>query len=36
MKKLSQEEVQATFAPPMLDVTKTAEEIVDLWHLLTL
>ncbi|MCY6412264.1 hypothetical protein QTA56_08985 [Acinetobacter sp. VNH17] len=31
MKELSQEEYQATFFPPMLDVTETAEEIVDLW-----
>lgn len=31
MKALSQTEYQATFSPAMLDVTESAEEIVDLW-----
>lgn len=31
MKELSQEEYQATFFPPMRDITESAEEIVDLW-----
>ncbi|MDH0029706.1 MULTISPECIES: hypothetical protein [unclassified Acinetobacter] len=31
MRELSEKEYQATFFPPMLDVTETAEEIVDLW-----
>ena len=31
MPLLSQAEYESTFSPPMLDVTMTAEEIVDLW-----
>jgi hypothetical protein len=31
MPQLTQSEYEATFFPPMLDVTATAEEIVDLW-----
>jgi hypothetical protein len=30
-RELTKEEYEATFAPPMPEVTETAEEIVDLW-----
>jgi hypothetical protein len=30
-RELSEEEYEATFAPPMLNVTEGAEELVDLW-----
>lgn len=30
-RQLSNEEYEATFSPPMLDVTASADEIVDLW-----
>ena len=31
LRSLSEEEFQATFTPPMVDVTSNAEEVVDLW-----
>lgn len=30
-RELSKEEYEATFSPPMLNVTESAEELVDLW-----
>ena len=33
-RELTKEEYEATFSPPMLDVTKTAEELVPLWDYL--
>lgn len=30
-RELTRAEYQATFSPPMLDVTMTAEEVIDLW-----
>ena len=29
--ELTREEYEATLSPPMLDVTKTADEVIDLW-----
>ncbi len=31
MKELTEEEFQATFSPPMSDVTSTADEVVSIW-----
>lgn len=31
LRELSRQEYEATFYPPMLDVTHTADEVVDLW-----
>lgn len=31
MRQLSEKEFEATFTPPMTDITATAEEIVDVW-----
>ena len=31
VKELSQKEYEATFSPPMVNVTERAEEVVDLW-----
>jgi hypothetical protein len=33
-RELTKEEYEATFSPPMLDVTESAEEIVPLWDYL--
>ena len=30
-RELTTEEYEATFSPPMIDVTQSADEIVDLW-----
>ena len=31
-RELTKQEYEATFSPPMLDVTQTADEVVDLWE----
>ena len=31
MKQLTEEEFESTFTPPMLDITTTAEEVINVW-----